>query len=262
MKFFLTTFALVIVLSPPAKSFTLGGSSLLKGFQQSPVEVYLNPDLCPASIESDLKKAIDLWQSVPSSGLQLQYQGLTATAASQLKDFSFPEALVVACSDDFGNDHPNGCDSTCLDFVTAVGGFIGSGLSITKGLVIVNVNSGAQANMHNLGSAQRQLLLAHELGHTLGLGHSSEPSALMYYNLGGKQRLALHQDDMDGISYLYPRDEFGSDPMLACGRVDMSGGSPLGGTPPLWLFVLFLTLWIGLRLRFRADSIQKLGEPL
>jgi hypothetical protein len=44
--------------------------------------------------------------------------------------------------------------------------------------------------------------ITHELGHTLGLDHSAVEDAVMYYALDGQT--VLHQDDINGVSYLYP----------------------------------------------------------
>uniref|UniRef100_A0A8D2CZZ2 Matrix metallopeptidase 7 n=1 Tax=Sciurus vulgaris TaxID=55149 RepID=A0A8D2CZZ2_SCIVU len=45
----------------------------------------------------------------------------------------------------------------------------------------------------------------HELGHSLGLGHSSDPNAVMYptYGIEESQNFRLAQDDIDGIQKLY-----------------------------------------------------------
>ncbi len=42
----------------------------------------------------------------------------------------------------------------------------------------------------------------HELGHTLGLGHSGNRKSVMYASYHGAQH--LHTDDINGIKYLYP----------------------------------------------------------
>ncbi|XP_011782017.1 PREDICTED: matrilysin [Colobus angolensis palliatus] len=45
----------------------------------------------------------------------------------------------------------------------------------------------------------------HELGHSLGMGHSSDPNAVMYptYGNGDPQNFKLSQDDIKGIQKLY-----------------------------------------------------------
>ena len=50
------------------------------------------------------------------------------------------------------------------------------------------------------------IIAAHELGHSLDLFHSADPSALMYpvYNvLADLARFHLSQDDVNGIQSLY-----------------------------------------------------------
>ncbi|NXD84500.1 MMP8 collagenase, partial [Halcyon senegalensis] len=49
------------------------------------------------------------------------------------------------------------------------------------------------------------IVLAHELGHSLGLSHSSDPGALMYptYSYTAPNEFLLPQDDIDGIQAIY-----------------------------------------------------------
>ncbi|NXL93365.1 MMP8 collagenase, partial [Alectura lathami] len=51
------------------------------------------------------------------------------------------------------------------------------------------------------------IVLAHELGHSLGLSHSNDPGALMYptYAYTDPDEFLLPQDDIDGIQAIYGR---------------------------------------------------------
>lgn len=48
-------------------------------------------------------------------------------------------------------------------------------------------------------------VLTHELGHALGLDHSSNTEATMYhsYSNGETKKRSLHTDDLNGLAYLY-----------------------------------------------------------
>jgi hypothetical protein len=56
-----------------------------------------------------------------------------------------------------------------------------------------------------------ETVLLHENGHVVGLGHSSVTQAVMYAYYGGIRR-SLHQDDIDGVTSLYPEDGSASTP--------------------------------------------------
>ena len=53
----------------------------------------------------------------------------------------------------------------------------------------------------------------HENGHVLGLGHSDVTGAVMEAVYAGERRI-LNQDDIDGISFLYPTSSAGASPIV------------------------------------------------
>ena len=65
-------------------------------------------------------------------------------------------------------------------------------------------NVGPDPTLYN--EIDLESVACHEFGHTLGLGHSSVSAATMYayINYGNDTKRTLDQDDINGITYLYP----------------------------------------------------------
>ena len=65
-------------------------------------------------------------------------------------------------------------------------------------------------------------VLAHELGHALGLGHSSDPAALMRpHRHGGSVQRELARDDQAGRDHLYPIIE--NEDVVGCSAAGKNG---------------------------------------
>ena len=64
-------------------------------------------------------------------------------------------------------------------------------------------HAGSTSCTNQSGKYDAQTVFLHENGHVVGLGHSDIQQAVMYAYYGGA-RCQLHQDDIDGISSLYP----------------------------------------------------------
>ncbi len=159
-------------------------------------------------LDAAVQEAVELWNSVPTSHLE----------------------LIV--SDGSGDSQ-----ISCADLGT---GLLGQGQF--RGDLVLD------STYVQVGEAVAvAATIAHEMGHVLGLGHSASTDALMYYaELGVRDALRLSQDDMDGLSYLYPRDELGRDSLFGCGSVAVTGsggGSGDGGGNLVMMLGLMMAIW-------------------
>jgi hypothetical protein len=221
--------------------FTLNANSgTLQGWDTRELPINYNFSACPNSMTSDsmvsmLNAAIQLWNSIPSSSIKLvigQFTPVTAATATGLTGNP-----IVLCDSAYSNSP---------DFSPAFATISNSGSEgrINFGVIYLNAQTSKKASIDKFDSTTVELVLAHELGHILGLGHSSETSSLMYFDLTEKKHLALSQDDMDGMAYLYPRQELlGKGVPLGCGTMKTSRRS--GDSAPLES-----CLWIGVCLLF------------
>ena len=66
------------------------------------------------------------------------------------------------------------------------------------------------------GTLDLRSILVHELGHALGLGHSSDARATMFATGSGLRWRSLEKDDVDGVCALYPGTGAGGCDVLPC----------------------------------------------
>jgi hypothetical protein len=115
-------------------------------------------------------------------------------------------------------------------------------------------------------------VLTHEVGHFLGLDHSDDPEAVMYWQYSqGTVNRQLHQDDIDAICTVYPpdrkavcdstpngglQDTCGPKPELkGCAAAPSSdGGDERNGVVPVALTILGVTV---LRTKLRRGKVAK-----
>lgn len=207
----------VFVLTSPllAGAWTLGGSGL-KGWQTRALTINVNPSNCPISastLDSVIDSALGVWNGIATANLTLTRSSVDSTTTpAQFIAGTATDAPLILCDTTFQTDlsvDPSGVPAATK---------LGSDNPVDYGAVILNAQAGTAAEISNFDTGVLTLILAHEIGHLLGLGHSSLSNALMYYSVANKTVAVLTQDDRDGISYLYPRNEF-QDGAFGCAAV-------------------------------------------
>ncbi|HRC85471.1 MAG TPA: matrixin family metalloprotease, partial [Thermoanaerobaculia bacterium] len=166
----------------------------------------------PGGAFSEFQAALSAWTNDGGSLINYAYRGKTSSRATQCAE-PFPEGKIVF--DDPSSDIDGSYD--CLrGGVLAVGGpcFADGDLQTFNGrsyhpagdaFVITNDNLDCFFESTGDPSCSARELFTHELGHTLGLGHSADRSATMYAFFHGDGRCnALRSDDRAAVAFLYP----------------------------------------------------------
>jgi hypothetical protein len=173
-----------------------------------------------------VQNAAAAWTADPGSNIRLTYAG-TTSAGGGLK--SRDSTNTVLWNDP--NGEISGTFSCSGGGVLGLGGgwYSGShtfrngdgvyvtGRALVEADVVINDGAGCYLTRH--GGKDGEEVVAHEVGHALGLGHSTVNSALMRGSAHGDGRGAdLRPDDRAAIRYLYPDpsagDDGGGDPGL------------------------------------------------
>lgn len=137
------------------------------------------------------------WTDVPSSSFEFVYGGTTTRCPSLYDGCPGPQV--------FDGDNDVGWDDIASPGVLGVTWY--STTIDEMDIVIDNANFVWHTGDLPVpaGRFDLETVNLHELGHGAGLGHSSNPAAVMYPSVAaGQAKRILHQDDTDGLSLLYP----------------------------------------------------------
>lgn len=227
---------IALLLPLPAQAFTLLTDGM-RGWSGETVRFRLNPGSCDVStgvLTAAIERAVDLWNSVPSSKLKLEYAGTTGDSGSQ-------NPPVIECDPAFGSTSTVGVGSVVTD----------GGGTIVSGRIRLNAQSGSAGDIATKSTTTLEIIMAHEMGHVLGIGHTPAESALMHFSVGQKENLSMAQDDMDALSYLYPREEPLNGQVFGCGTL---GDGPGGANALANWAALLLVMIAGFALRLRSAT--------
>lgn len=193
------------------EAFTFSGSPAARWFQPDtgqPVNYYIdyNGDrtLGFATTQAAIDAAFSAWSSVPTSSLVLRDAGTTSPGL-----FSPCDVNRITFNDPYREiADPSGCSG-----ILAVGGYCsGGGRTVVNGITFNQIVVGKLTFNNGWGGCSfwNQCNVAevatHEIGHTIGFGHSSDWTATMaaYAHFDGRCA-RLYPDDVNGLNAAYPR---------------------------------------------------------
>ncbi|HVJ90967.1 MAG TPA: matrixin family metalloprotease [Labilithrix sp.] len=161
-----------------------------------------------AAAAAELDVALRTWQRPPCTSLRTRFGGVEPALSGDdgengvfFHDTTWPEAL-----------DPNAVAQTILHED-------GSG-TLRDADIHVNGASFRFSIDGTWGTEDIRSVFVHELGHAIGLGHSSDPRATMSASGSGLRRRSLEKDDVDGVCALYP----GSGPPPTCDTTPCPSG--------------------------------------
>ena len=176
-----------------------------------------------ATSRAAVDAAFAAWTNVPSATIILADAGTTAPGPYNQCNID-----RIVFNDPFNDLSHTGCAGTL-----AMGGYcsISSSTTVVNGTTFKQIVSARITFNSGLGGCSywNQCNLAeiatHELGHTIGLGHATDPTATMYANAHFDGRCAgLTSDDVAGVSFIYP--DTGASPLPSPTRTPTSVGNP------------------------------------
>lgn len=260
MSRFLTLIFLFCFYSSVTNAYTFNNSAGAS-FDKDEVSIHVASHACNniGITNSELlslagEAAHRFWNDVPTSRLELR--------AGSIKDVSSNFATGLACQTGTNcvpndllkvdNDILIACNTNSSNFggsVSVLGVSLPNNIvngKLVGSLILVNDNVGN--SFANKSRDEMIAIIAHEIGHAIGLGHSKFDHNLMYYQ-SIPTRFKLGWDDVQGISHLYPANQ---PDIGSCGTVSfVNTDNPSSGK---LVFSILLGLALSFSIRFRKTK--------
>ena len=146
--------------------------------------------------------------------------------------------IVITCNNN-GTNFP----SNSVLAISAPNNISGSKI---KGSIIV-INNRADSQLSTFSKGEMQKILAHEIGHALGIGHSKDSAAFMYHkDIQNKNGLA--RDDIYALSHLYPKKLDDMSCLGFLGSIENQSNNNYWNKPLLVLSIGFLSIILVLQI--------------
>jgi len=193
--------AFVFLSSPPARWFQPDSGQPVNYVVDAAGDATLGPTTSRAAADA----AMAAWTNVPTSNLVLADAGTTTTPSP----FGTCDTNQVVFNDPNNEiTDPSGCGG-----ILAIGGYCGStattvvnGTTFTQilvGKVLFNNGWGGCSFWNQCNVSE---VATHEFGHSIGLGHSTDPNATMWATAHFDGRCAgLGSDDAAAVTFMYPQ---------------------------------------------------------
>lgn len=175
------------------------------------------PGLSNGSEFIAIQKAFDTWQSIPTSAVAFQYEGPT-----EIQRGGTDGVNVISFQD---STFPFGSGTIAVTLSSSQGSLRDADILFNPSNTAIPFATDGRADAFDI-----QAIATHEIGHFLGLDHTSIVSATMNPT-GARGSLfprALKSDDIIGASVLYPEAGFLTSTGGLRGRVTNAGASVFG----------------------------------
>lgn len=172
--------------------------------------------LAPDEVEATLRKAADQWDQIEGSWLELAYEGDTDRSAPDNSD----GVNAVFFEEDWGDGRdPN---LLALTYVWSL-----EDGQITHFDIAINTDDHAWSIDGNPDRNDLWNALVHEFGHALGLDHSEDADATMYFqtSVGETSKRDLSADDVETFASVYGG-EYPYEAFMPVGCASAAGSTP------------------------------------